>query len=122
MIRREQEAQGSRSELKCRDDRVLEVERLAAILEEEFKRLLEILHGEIGRPTLAGHLDLKAASDEPIAFVGDWRSELHTWITGEPCVRSSEVNPTSDAQSRASAPTWCSVVRPIRDDVPPARR
>ena len=52
--------------------------RLSLVLKVETEGFLEVLDGVIRRFTLTHYLDLKAASDEQVAFLRDGRYGLHT--------------------------------------------
>jgi len=79
---------GSRRELEGGHDRILEGDRLDLVLEVQLKGLLEALQRAIDRVPLARHLDLEAASDEPISLMGDRGRELHAQIIGPGCDES----------------------------------
>jgi hypothetical protein len=76
---------GSRRKLEGGHNRILKGDWLDVVLEVQLERLLEALQRAVDRVCLARHLNLEAACNEPIAFVGDRGRELHAQSIGLGC-------------------------------------
>ncbi len=74
--------------------------RLFVVLKVEAEGFFEVLDGVIGRFTLTRHLDLEAAGDKQVAFLGDGSGELHAQSIRERSSVITSVPPHPSKENR----------------------